>query len=171
MDRDKLMFEAGAISARTARRSVRGWASVAAALAVALGCESLILAVRPGRQPLERMVVLREPRPKGLSPEQAGQSSASFTTPEAIAALPPRIVSSLPRSLRESVEQSSWTGASDPQRLAELVLRFGLDAVPEQSPLVSRDTGKPDSPPSGFEPAGVLRRIELEKLSNPGDPS
>ena len=47
LDRDALMFEAGAASARSASRGRWVWPSIAATLAVALVSESLVLAVRP----------------------------------------------------------------------------------------------------------------------------
>jgi hypothetical protein len=171
VDRDKLMFEAGAISARFERRGGRGWPSLAMALVIALGCESLILALRPSPRPVERTVIVREPAVAPLSADQAPRVSASIVTTGAISPAPPQIASDLPRFTREAASQPTWTSESDRQRLSELVLRFGLDAVPERPPLASRDAGEFDSPASGFEPAGVLRRIELEKLTNPGDPS
>jgi len=171
LDRDQLMFQAGTISVRSARHGGWGWPSIAAALAVALGCESLILALRPGPQPLDRVVVVQERALEPLPPGEAPRSSAAIATPGAILDPQPQNASGLPRSTGESVSQSSWTSATECQRLSELVLRFGLDALPERPPLASQAVSSADSPSSGFEPAGVLRRIELEKLSNPGDPS
>jgi hypothetical protein len=62
---------------------------------------------------------------------------------------------------------SSW-GSPDYRRLEDLVIRFGFDAFPEPA-------RRPSEPGASLEPletspasAGALRRIELEKLLNPG---
>jgi hypothetical protein len=63
---------------------------------------------------------------------------------------------------------------SEYQRIQELVLRLGLDALPERSsPLASRSDSTADSVDRPVRSAGHLRRLELEKLLNlePGGPS
>ena len=53
----------------------------------------------------------------------------------------------------------------------DLVLRFGLDALPEPARRLS-EPGRPLDPlERSPASAGALRRIELEKLLNPGDRS
>ena len=48
LDRDRLMFDAGAALVRPAPRRKWVWPSLAATLAVGLASESFVLAVRPG---------------------------------------------------------------------------------------------------------------------------
>jgi hypothetical protein len=71
----------------------------------------------------------------------------------------------------DSLAGLSWTDLATRDRLSDLVLRFGLDAIPERVPSVSQVAGADEFPAAGFEPAGVRLRIELDKLANPGDPS
>ena len=48
LDRDRLMFQAGVLSARSPARHRWVWPSIAAALALLAMSESILLAVRPG---------------------------------------------------------------------------------------------------------------------------
>jgi hypothetical protein len=165
LDRDKLMFEAGAALARPARQRGWVWPSIAATLAVVLASESLVLAVRPGPRVIERVVVVRESAPDGST------SPASDT---AVPQLAPAAAKSDTRSSEPKSLEETWLAASDYQRMQELVLRLGLDALPERSsPLVSRLDSTADSVETPIPSAGHLRRLELEKLLNlgPGGPS
>jgi hypothetical protein len=165
LDRNALMFRAGAASARTSSRGRWFWPSIAATLAVALVTESLVLAVRPGPRVIERIVVVREPAP------------AASTFPSSDAGVPhPAPVDSLSeaRSSYATSLASSWQVTSEYQRIQELVLRLGLDALPERSsPLTSRVESTADHVDRPVPSAGHLRRLELEKLLNlePGGPS
>ncbi len=165
LDREALMFQAGAASARTAVRSRLVWPSIAATLAVALVAESLVLAVRPGPRVIERVVVVRE------------QVQAPATLPKSDVEAPhltPTGSSSDARSSESPSLASSWPVTSEYQRVQDLVLRLGLDALPWRSlPLESRSDRRVDSVNAPVSSAGHLRRLELEKLLNlePGGPS
>ena len=65
----------------------------------------------------------------------------------------------------------SWSGTSDYQRFQELVLRFGLDAIPEPGAVATRSDG--GGLPGGAEliPAGALLSRELEQILKSGGPS
>ncbi len=60
LDRDRLMFQAGALSARSAPQHRWVWPSIAAALALLAMSESVVLAVRPGT----RVIVVQAPAPQ-----------------------------------------------------------------------------------------------------------
>jgi hypothetical protein len=165
VDRDALMFQAGSASALPAARGRWVWPSIAATLAVALVSESLVMAVRRGPRMIERIVVVREPAlPTTTSPtSDAGVPRST----------PPGSLSNRRDSDTPSLA-SSWPVTSEYQRIQELVLRFGLDALPERaSPLASRSDRTVDPVDRPVPSAGHLRRLELEKLLNlePGGPS
>ena len=70
-------------------------------------------------------------------------------------------------SERQSLEDS-WTAASDYQRIQELVLRLGLDALPERSsPLVSRLDTTADAVETPVPSAGHLRGSNLKSSLTP----
>jgi hypothetical protein len=156
LDRDQLMFQAGTISARSSGPGFPMWPSTAAVLAIVVALESVLLAVRPAPRVLERIVVVREPAP-----------ASTTTIPQPALAT----ISSQALPNNDALSQPAWAEGSDYQRLLEQVVRFGLDALPERPPLLSRSDGESDSDDRSFEPAGALRRLELEKLLNPGGPS
>jgi hypothetical protein len=162
LDRDRLMFQAGAMAvARSrSRRDRWAWPSVAAALALVVVSESALLARRPAPMVVEKIVVVREP------------AEASPARDHAQAPPPVVVVSS-----RDVEPQGTDPGslaflggaaASDHQRLEALILRFGLDAFPEPVPRPSANGGPANPPESSSSTAGALRDIELEKLLNPG---
>jgi hypothetical protein len=158
LDRDQLMFKAGVASARSApvRRWV--WPSVAAAFALAMISESLVLAIRPGPRVIERVVVVREPA-----------HAAPAIAPSNTAKLRPTPAATLidTRSPEPPSFASSWVGAPDYRRMENLVLRLGLDALPElASPRLPRSDRTVDPIDTPAESAGQLRRLELEKLLN-----
>jgi hypothetical protein len=163
LNRDELMFQAGVASAVVSARRPWVWPSIAAALAVALVSESLVLAVRPGERVIERIVVVHAPVPAApRSPMEVAPSPVPVDFPGYV-----------PASGEES-SRSSWVLNSDYHRLQELVLRFGLDALPERpSSLLSRSDGQVDPMKPPAPSAGLLRRFELEKLlrRDPGGPS
>jgi hypothetical protein len=165
VDRDALMFLAGSASARPAARGRWVWPSIAATLAVALVSESLVMAVRPGPGVIERIVVVREPVPATstnlTSDIEVPHSALSDSLSDIHASDTPSSAASLPVT-------------SEYQRIQELVLRLGLDALPERSsPLASRSDSTADPVDRPVPSAGHLRRLELEKLLNlePGGPS
>jgi hypothetical protein len=165
LDRDRLMFDAGAGTVRSARQRQWVWPSIAATLAVALASESLVLAVRPGPRVIERVVVVRESAPA---------SSASPASNPVVPRLAPAAALNDTRSSGRQTLEDAWPAASDYQRMQELVLRLGLDALPERSlPLVSRLDITSDPVESAVPSAGHMRRRELERLLNlgPGGPS
>jgi hypothetical protein len=165
LDRDALMFRAGMASARSASRGRWVWPSIAATLAVGLISESVVMAVRPGPRVIERMVVVREPVPEtSTSPESdiaAPHLASQYSVNDARSSEPPSLV-------------SMWPAISEYHRIEDLVLRLGLDALPERSSLaISRSEETVDSIDTPVQSAGQLRRLELEKLLNlnPGGPS
>jgi hypothetical protein len=165
LDRDRLMFDSGARTVRSARQRPWVWPSIAATLAVALASESLILVGRPGPQVIERVVVVHESAPA---------SSTSPASDTALAQLAPATELNDTRWSERQSPEDTWPAASDYQRIQELVLRLGLDALPERSsPLVSRLESTADPVETPIPSAGHLRRLELEKLLSlgPGGPS
>jgi hypothetical protein len=158
LDRDQLMFNAGVASARSApvRRWV--WPSVAAAFAIGMISETLILAIRPGPRVIERVVVVREPAP----------ASATSAPANAVELLPaPPALANDSRSLETWFLASSWALNAEYRRIEDLVLRLGPDALPERaSPRLSPSLRTPEPIDNPNESAGHLRRLELEKLLN-----
>jgi hypothetical protein len=158
LDRDQLMFNAGVASARSApvRRWV--WPSVAAAFAIGMISETLILAIRPGPRVIERIVVVREPA-------HAAPASAPANTAELRPAPAATLVDT--RSPERPSFAASWVGTPDYRRMEDLVLRLGLDAFPERaSPRLPRSDRTVSPIDNSAESAGQLRRLELEKLLN-----
>src|SRR4051794_27865698 len=66
LDRDRLMFQAGAKSVRSGSRRHWVWPSIAASLAVVVLSESLVLATRPDPRVV---VVRREEAQEAVEPE------------------------------------------------------------------------------------------------------
>jgi hypothetical protein len=164
LDRDKLMFQAGAISRSTAKPRRWVWPAVTAALTIALAAESLFLGTRPAPWVVERFVLVPAPQPAPAAVEAAAAAQAN--------------VSPEPENTRPQLTAASdpfpfawWGVESDYQRLQDLMIRFGLDALPERPAVASRSDGGNRSPSPGLRPAGALRSLELERIFNPGDPS
>ncbi len=163
LDRDRLMYRAGASSQLAAARRPWTWPSVAAVLAAALATELFVLATRPAPAVVERVVVVRDvPSPPDSSPiPQAGAPA-----PAAVAG-----GSRASSVAGDTLAQAAWASSSDYQRLQNLVLRFGLDALPERPfrSAAASGSGVPEEAP--FEPAGALRRLEMEKFQQSGGSS
>jgi hypothetical protein len=162
LDRDRLMFQAGAmsVSRSSSRRDRWTWPSVAAALALVVACESVLLARRPEPRVVERIVVVRQP---AEAPPERDRAEA----PPAPVVMSSRAVE--PRGTGPgSLAFLGGATASDHQRLEALILQFGLDAFPEPVPRSSASGGPADPSESSSSTAGALRAIELEKLLNPG---
>jgi hypothetical protein len=165
LDRDKLMFQAGAMS-KPANSRRWAWPAIAAALSAALAGESLFLGRRPAPQVVERIVFVpapagsarAEPRPPGIANADSARTESR----------PPGIAEDHSGG-SERYSFGSSGAASDYQRFQNLVIRFGLDALPERPAVVSgTDAGA--SLDRGGMPAGTLRRLELERILKPGDP-
>jgi hypothetical protein len=165
LDRDALMFQAGAASARSTARGRWIWPSIAATLAVGLISESVVMAVRPGPRVIERIVVVRESVPASSTSPESDIAAPHLASPNSVndarSSEPPSLV-------------SLWPAIPEYQRIQDLVLRLGLDAVPERPSLaISRSEETVDSIDMPVQSAGQMRRLELEKLLNlnPGGPS
>lgn len=168
LDRDRLMFEAGALSARGTPWRHRAWPSAAAVLALALAGESWLLAVRPATRVVERLVVVREP--------SANPSSSSATPQPAPADTPPAPASG--GLLTDRSDDPSdvglfarWVTVADMHRRQGNRIRTDIEGRPEPSGRDGNGGGQSGS--TGLSPSsvGALRRIELEKWLNPGDRS
>ncbi len=148
LDRDKLMFQAGAVSTPAARRRWV-WPVITSVLSVALAGESLVLGLRRSPQIVERIVFMPAPT-RSDRPENTPAESA-------------------PGRERPAVESVAL--GSDFQRFQDLVMRFGLDALSGPPSVASRSDG--GELPEGPEPrpAGALRTLELQRILKPGDPS
>jgi hypothetical protein len=158
LDRDALMFQAGAALARSTPRGRWIWPSIAATLAIALFSESLLLVIRPDPPVIERIVVVREPAPATGMPARLD-----------VPAPPPAPQDALSGAWSPDAPSlaSSWPEVPGYQRVQDLVLRLGLDALPERSsPPESRFDRTEESVDVPVPSAGHLRRLELEKLLN-----
>jgi hypothetical protein len=168
LDRDKLMFQAGAMSKPASRRRW-AWPAITAALSVALAGESIFFLARPASRVVERIVFV--PAPAGavrfedtnVAKEAAADTARRGARPSGITN--DLMVQSGPLS------SGSPRGDSDYQRAQNLVIRFGLDAFPERPAVVVLETGLGMETRSGLKPAGAMRSLELEKILKPGDPS
>jgi hypothetical protein len=166
LDRDRLMFQAGALSRSGSRLDRWVWPSVAAVLSMVVACESEILVRRPAREVVHQIVVVREPaeaRPAAPARDRADAAPAPLVIRS------PDLESA--GEDPESFAFLSETAVSDHQRLQALVLRFGLDAFPEPVARPSPSGGPSDPSESNSSTAGALRQLELEKLLKPGDHS
>jgi hypothetical protein len=151
LDRDRLMFEAGARSVHATSRRRWAWPAVAALLTGVIISESVALAVRP-----EVRVVLQAPSSSvlekpGIQPEPVVILSQS---PE------PRMAAALvmPPTDNEAV------------RMRRQVLQFGLEGLPELPPMLSQSRVTP-SPGAGNDASRPLYRYELNKVLDLGGPS
>jgi hypothetical protein len=168
LNRDKLMFRAGAMSKPAASRRW-AWPAIAAALSLALAGESLFIETRPAPRVVERIVFV--PEAAGAAARSARQEPRPPTVVEA-AADEPRPAGFANKHLAGEPDSIASSGvASDYQRFQNLVIRFGLDALPERAAVVSRDDDAGVSSGSGIRSAGALRSRELERILKPGDPS
>jgi hypothetical protein len=160
LDRDRLMFEAGA----RARRVPLLWPSAAAALALVVAGETTLLVSRPGPRVVERLVVIREP----------STPAAAETRP--VAAVPPTrdpVVSSVFDAGRsapsEAILPGRWLTIADARRLQRRLLNPGLDGLTEPAGIAG-PSGPTSGTPSRPASVGELRGLELDNLLNSGDP-
>jgi hypothetical protein len=176
LDRDRLMYRAGALSRPGTTRRGWAWPSIAALLALVVLGESLLLAARPRARVVERIVVVREPAPPAPSVSLSTDPARSPVGPEPTGAdrSPPPVLlgqaagPSTPPS--DTTRLPAWEPVSASRRLQDLVLRFGLDAWPAPPRDVAQSGGEGQVPVPSPVSAGALRRLELEKLLKPGDP-
>jgi hypothetical protein len=164
LDRDKLMFQAGAMSKLGAQERRWVWPAISAALCALLAGESLFLGARPAPRVVERIVLVP-------APATPAAVIARGPVSEAGASRGPEKNSRESVTAREPQSTASWAGGSDYQRFQELVIRFGLDAFPEPRAVASRTDGGDLSGGAGLMPAGALRSLELERILKPGGPS
>jgi hypothetical protein len=149
LDCDRLMFQAGQASIRPRSLARWAWPSIAASLAIVAVSEALLLASRPA----PHLVAEREGAP---SPREQ---------PEPVV-----ILSQAPAAPR-SHAGPWWPGGSESLRLHRQALRFGLDGLPEPPPLLSHVAGRPRSPGAPSESPEMWRRVDYQKLLDPGGPS
>ena len=150
LDRDRLMFEAGALSARSAPQHRWVWPSIAAVLALVAMSESMVLAVRPGT----RVVLVQAPAPREQPVSPRPVEVLSVTEPS------------------RSTAPDLWLpGDSSSLWLKRQVLRFGLEGLPEPPPLLTQARRSGPVPRTGSEPDAPLRRYEIDKVLDLGGPS
>ena len=152
IDRDRLMFQAGVNSARSAVPAPLG-------LAVDRGLAGGRGAVRvgcPGGQARSKRVVVQQPAP--VAEDRA-------VKPE-----PVQILIQAPPS--QSAEQEPWLPAGgETLGLRRQVLRFGLEGLPDPPSLLSQADGAAPAPGADSETPGLLRRYEFNKVLDLGGPS
>ncbi len=147
LNRDRLMFEAGARSRSAVLRRRWLWPSIAAGLAALVLGESAMLARRPAPQVIERVVVVREPVEPTPSPIRPAE-----TAPDE--AHPPKADSI------DDLLAVRWTTVGDYRR-----------GMTHEDEFVPTQADAPDSRPRQQPPAasvGELRRAGFAKLLNPG---
>jgi hypothetical protein len=168
LDRDRLMFEAGALSTRGSAWRHRAWPAAAAVLALALAGESWLMAVRPTPRVVERLVVVREPSATSPSRSAAPQSGRADTplVPTSDGLRPDRA-----DELSDAGLPMRWVTVADSHRLRGDRIRSGFEGPPGPTRPDANAGGQAGS--NGRSPAsvGALRRLELEKWLNPGDQS
>jgi hypothetical protein len=170
LDRDKLMFQAGAMSnAAPSRRWA--WPAITAALSFALAGPSLFLGSRPAPQVVERIVFVPAPAAAATIASEGTTVAKEADASTARWELGPHSISDGPSAGSEPFSLGSSRGASDYQRFQNLVILFGLDALPERAVVVAREGDRAIETRSGLPPAGALRSLELEKILKPGGPS
>ena len=146
IDRDRIMFQAGALHAKAESRRGWVWPSIAATLALVALSESVALAVRPG----PRVVVVQQPSP-------ALESRPAESEPV-------QILSQASPTRSEDIDLWS-TGGGEALAMRRQVLRFGVEGLPDLPSLVSQADGSASESPS------PLRRYEFDKVMKLGGPS
>jgi len=169
LDRDRLMFEAGALSSCRTPWLHRAWPAAAAALALALAGESWLLAIRPAPRIVERLVVVREPSEAPSSRSVAPQSARANVP---LVPTNDGLLSDRPDDPADAGLSTRWVTVADSHRRHGDAPRFGFDGPPEP-PRRDENGGGVQSGSNGPSPAsvGALRRLELENWLNPGDRS
>jgi hypothetical protein len=146
LDRDRIMFLAGALHAKEEFRRRWVWPAIAATLGAIAISESVALAVRPGSQ----MVAVQRPAP----------------APDGHPDLPEPVQILSQSAPSRSERDSLWpAGGGEALAIRRQVLRFGIEGLPDLPPLLSQSDG------SVTGPATPLRRYEFEKVIKLGGPS
>jgi hypothetical protein len=142
VDRDAVMFRSGQAAARAVVGWHRAWIVTAASLGLIAMAEAFLLAHRPAPRTVERVVVVRE-----------------AAKPQVEAPAPARAVADTPAApVSRSSEGMLALGRTDYERLAEQVLRYGLDGLPAPAATVWR-TSEPKSAASRQSLQEELRRV------------
>lgn len=176
LDRDRLMFEAGAASARRVGSAVRRWVwpSIAAGLALIVAGESAALVLGPEPRVVERVVVVREP----AVPVAARSAAAPEASPSAPADAPLPAGNPLEPVWGDPTRAlwpSRWATVADARLTSELALALALDPPVKPgfgpSPAVSAPAS--DAPDFTRPPASVgeLRRQLWQDPPRTGDRS
>jgi hypothetical protein len=155
LDRDRLMFEAGARSRGRRGPATWVWPSVAALLALIVAGESALLADRPAPRVVERLIVVREPSVLPATDSAAAREDRPVPREETWG------------DPSEGLAPPRWETVADYHRRRDFVSRFGLDSLPEPA----RQVGTAGEPGTVSATVGELRRLEMEKWVNPGDRS
>jgi hypothetical protein len=146
IDRDRVLFRAGQASIRpTPKSGRRAWMAIAASLALVASGEGVLLARRPPTEIVERVIVVREPAVPPIVPSVERIASPAPSRPGSFLGL----------------------GQTAHDRMAEQVLRYGLDGLP-RSASVAVSWG--DSEPRDVSSRQQLLD-EIRKTLNLGDPS
>ncbi len=180
VDRDRLMFEAGAASARRTGSAARRWAwpSIAAALALIVAGESTALVFRPGPRVVERVVVVREPVVPVVTKVAQPAAAPEASPPSASADAPALAGNPLEPAWGDPARAlwpSRWATVADARLTSELALALALDPPVEPgfgpAPAVSAPAS--DAPDFTRPPASVgeLRRQQWQDPPRTGDRS
>jgi hypothetical protein len=162
LDRDRLMFEAGALARGRTGRARWLWPSVAAALAITATAESMLLVSRPEPRVVERLVVVPEPaKPPAHEPEP----TAAIRT-----AAPALLHREDWGDPSQAILPSRWETVADARHWQDRTLALGLDGLADPG-RVAGSSGPTNGLPPRAASVGDLRRTELENLLNPGDRS
>ena len=145
INRDLIMYRAGLGSSSNSKRKGRPWLQpwpvVAAALALIATGEAVMLALRPEPRVVERLVVIHEPIP--IPPPQSANQVSRLSRPQ---------------------ENSTGFGPHAYDRLADQLIRYGLDGLPAAPAVAAWGNRQSASSRSMLEE-------ELRKAAFPGDPS
>ncbi len=139
-------------------------------LALVVAGESLLLALRPAPRVIERLVVVREPVPAVPSEPAPTASAPTPVLSEPGGVARDRFDDSWGDPARPIVP-SRWETVAEANRLQDFAVRFGLDGPAEPRWRPSGTSGAADGPERRPASVGDLRRLDLEKLLNPGDRS
>lgn len=178
IDRDRLMFEAGAASARRSVSAARrlAWPSIAAALGLIVAGEAAALVLRPGPRVVERVVVVREPAAPAVEKSTPAPETSAPTPADApaLAGNPREPVWGDPS---RALWPSRWATVADARLTSELALALAFDPPVEpglgSAPAPAASSPGSDAPDLPSRPAsiGELRRQLWQDPLRPGDSS
>ena len=180
LDRDSLLFHAGAIAARSRklRRRDIAWPAVAASLAVIAIGEAFVIHRQSYINANNNTIVSGPPKNEPISPRQGDPSSIARTEANSAAVKAESRdrddrfkILGTPRSpLNSLLNAPSWLGESEYERLRRQVTTFGVDALPA-SPSLAVSTVASSTPAPSVKPqtSAELLRHELTRLLDPGE--